>query len=53
MRNHMETAAGRLGRVVAIRMAPGVDLLEGLQEAFFSPVVLCEIRYHLVGLGTK
>ena len=33
MRNNMETAAGRLGRVVAIRMAPGVDLLEGLQEA--------------------
>ena len=28
----IESAVGKLGRIVAIRMAPGVDLLQGLQD---------------------
>ena len=33
MSNAMETAVGGLGRVVAIRLKPGTDVLLGLQEA--------------------
>ena len=29
----METAEGRLGRVIAIRLRPGTDVLKGLEEA--------------------
>lgn len=33
MNNTMETAEGKLGRVIAVRLCPGSDVLLGLEEA--------------------
>ena len=33
MSEQISAAQGRLGRVIAIRLAPGTDLLDGMQEA--------------------
>ena len=33
MNDEINAAEGRIGRVVVVRLAPGTDLLKGIQEA--------------------